>query len=130
MANLSEPASVDGTLCVDVRRSADGLILVVGGELDVANCDEVRRALDGLDREEARWIIIDLSPLAFTDSSGLALFVRAYKRSCASERWFAIACPGDGIRKLFRVTGLIDVLHVLDTLEDARAFVTSAQSAA
>jgi len=121
MEDAGDSGEADRRLRLEVQRRADGLLLHVAGELDVASCDALRSVVDDLSEEQVPRIVIDLSDLAFTDSTGLGVLVRAHKHARASGTTFAIACPRGQVRDLFKMTGLVDALHVLGTAEEAWA---------
>jgi anti-sigma B factor antagonist len=112
-------ASDTTALAVRVDRDGRGCVVGVSGELDVSNCVTLRTALDeeaaaGRDR-----LVIDLRDLAFCDSTGVGVLVRAHNAARETETEFAVICPDGPVRKVLRITGLVDVLHVVDTPDQA-----------
>lgn len=81
----------------------------------------MRSVFDGLSQERLHRIVVDLTDLLFTDSTGLGVLVRAHKQAEGAGTAFAIACPPGRIRDLFTLTHLGDVLHVVATVEEALA---------
>ena len=121
MARIHPLRGADGLLRLDVERYADGLVLGVDGEVDLQSCGVLRSAFDELDDEQLHRIVVDLSALSFTDSSGLAVLIRAYKHARDRGVLFTVVCPRGPIRDLFAITGLVDVLHLVDTVGQAWA---------
>lgn len=75
------------------------------GELDIASAPRLREATDSMLAQPVSRLVIDLSELAFIDSSGLRLLIDLHDRSGA-ERWsLALLNPSAAARSLFEVTG-------------------------
>lgn len=72
------------------------------GELDVASCDDLHRAL----ATSARSVIVDLSELTFCDSSGVAALVTAKRQAEATGRCFSLVKPSPTVRRVFELLGL------------------------
>ncbi|WP_459984228.1 STAS domain-containing protein [Nocardioides sp. AN3] len=108
-------------LRLDVRRYPDGLVLAITGELDIAEAGVMREVFEGLSQERLSHLIVDLTDLTFTDSTGLGVLIRAHKMVEPAGTKLTVVCPPGRIRRLFALTHLIKVLHVVDTLEEARA---------
>src|SRR3954466_6905564 len=80
-------------------------VVHVAGELDLATTPELEKILRGLERECAR-IVLDLSPLAFIDSTGLRLAVMEHHRATMDGFDFAIAGATGPVLEVLRLTGL------------------------
>lgn len=55
------------------------VVVTVGGDLDYPCADALRDALDEVLRSGANAITIDVGPLTFIDSTGLAVLVHAWR---------------------------------------------------
>src|SRR3954467_3626555 len=80
-------------------------VVHVAGELDLATAPELEKILRGLERECAR-IVLDLSHLAFIDSTGLRLAVMEHHRATMDGFDFAIAGATGPVLEVLRLTGL------------------------
>jgi anti-sigma B factor antagonist len=89
---------------------ADGAaIVVLRGELDISNVDQLRPELQSvIDSLPAR-LIIDCSELMFFDSSGIALLVEASKKIALVQ----VRNPPALIARVIEATGLSNVLRVI-----------------
>lgn len=84
-------------------------ILLLAGEIDIANADEVATAV----REElaAGPVLLDLSGLSFIDSSGLRMLVELVRD--AQESGWSLTIGGDlhpNVRRLLEITGMLEML--------------------
>lgn len=92
---------------IEQRRDPDGATrLIVRGELDLATAGRLQAALDEL-REQRSQVRLDLSSLAFMDSTGLGLIVGA-QRDAARDGWGFELDPrvSEPTRRLFTLAGL------------------------
>jgi len=109
-------------LFVDVIEPGDGEppILLVQGEIDLGNADELLEAALSTDHDQ---LVIDLTYVPFMDSIGLrSLVVRVQRLERQGVR-VAIASPCDQVGQLFRMTGVDRVLDIHATQEAGRRAV-------
>jgi anti-sigma B factor antagonist len=86
------------------------------GELDMVNAPTVAETLDTL-VAAGQPVVVDLTELAFIDSSGIHALVRPRGDGGAME----LVCPPGNIRRVLELTKLQNVLQVHDTLDEALA---------
>jgi len=85
-------------------------IVRLSGELDIASAPGLGEALLQLCVEDTHAITVDLSNLEFMDSTGLYAIISA-SGLCQKEGYeFSLIQGPAPIRRLFEVTGLIDLL--------------------
>lgn len=91
-----------------VREPADGgvMTLALGGDLDIAGVAELERSLAAVLGREPQPLWLDLSEVAFLDSSGVAVLVRLANHF-GSVRTGPAA---DSVRRVIQVLGLADRL--------------------
>ncbi len=81
----------------------DVCLVRVKGELDLADSDALTERLGGL---SDRTVVVDLSELAFIDSSGLRAFVAAKLKAADAGHELLLTRPQPNVERLFAVTGL------------------------
>jgi stage II sporulation protein AA (anti-sigma F factor antagonist) len=92
---------------VDVDRDGDLLRIVLAGELDLGNIDQVAPALRG---DGVRRRLLDLRELTFMDSSGLQLILAAHA-AARREGWALQIVPGPpAVQRVFEICGVCDEL--------------------
>lgn len=91
-----------------VRESDDGgaMILALGGDLDIAGVAELESPLAALLDRRPQPLQLDLSEVAFLDSSGVAVLVRLANHF-GSVRTRSATAP---VRRVIQVLGLADRL--------------------
>ena len=90
----------------------DGAVRVsLQGELDLASTRQVEERFAAIDAESPARVVVDLSGLAFIDSSGLRALLLA--DALASEHGYELVLlPGqEPVQRVFEMTGALDVLH-------------------
>lgn len=82
---------------------ADRATLKLVGELDIETVPILAESLAAIAPTAS--LVIDLSELAFMDSSGLSALLRAWKEADAAGRAFSLVGVTDPVRRLLKVTG-------------------------
>jgi anti-sigma B factor antagonist len=102
------------------RQSVDGVpVLSVKGEVDVYSAPAVSESLTQLLDEGSTTIIVDLTEVAFLDSTGLGALIAARTATDKAGGALPVVCTQDRILKLFNITGLDGVFAIYPTLEEA-----------
>ncbi len=95
--------------------------VAIAGRLTAAEAPTVRQhILDVLEQGDAK-LILDLSELAFCDSSGLSVLISALKAARARGGSVALAGLTPTIRALIELTRLQQVFDIFDNAEVAAA---------
>jgi anti-anti-sigma factor len=111
-------------LAVDERDVEGVRVLEVQGELDLATAPVLCRRLDAARAERVRRLVVDLTALAFCDSTGLRALMGAGAEVRVDGGRFAVACPSEGpVARLFEVTGVAEALRVFTDPREAIASV-------
>lgn len=98
--------------------AADWEGLTVAGEVDLATVAELERAVKAVLEDGTANLLIDLSHTTFMDSTGLRVLITADKAFKEADRKMAILVGPGPISRLIDVSGMNDLLHVVeDTAE-------------
>ena len=114
-------ASPQPPLDVVVSTEPFGTTVTIAGELDLATVPRLRTALASPEVLDAEAVLVDLTPVTFMDSSGLAVFITLDRDLRARGRRLAIACPEGPARLIFEVTGVGGQLQLYGSREAAEA---------
>jgi anti-sigma B factor antagonist len=99
----------------------DTVVITVRGDLDLDSATVLATTLDQvLDRPAPR-VVVDLSGIAFCDSTGLGSFVVGTHRARAAGGWLRLAAPSEWLLGLLATVGLTPRLAVYTTVADALA---------
>lgn len=99
----------------------EGAVAVVSvmGEVDVFSAPGLDSELDALIAAGSPRLVVDLSEVAFLDSTGLGVLVKALKHAREADGWLHLVVTSDRIRKIFDITGLDASIPIFDTAQDA-----------
>jgi anti-sigma B factor antagonist len=107
-------------LHIDLTTAKDGktLVFALSGSLDIATSPSVRAALsDASDGKHD--VVVDLTLLEFLDSTGLGAMIGAHRRATENGGSLRLVVKDGPILRLLNITGLIRVLAVYHTMDDA-----------
>lgn len=92
---------------VTCKEEGRSLTAQVAGELDHHGARQVMEELERtIDAAMPRELTLDLSGLTFTDSSGIAVLLRAYRRMCQTQGAMRVINTPAQADKVFRAAGL------------------------
>jgi anti-sigma B factor antagonist len=100
-----------------VARQDDAAVIVLGGELDLYNAEDIRSALADLIGDDPRCVVVDMADVEFIDSTALGVLIEA--RSRLGDNRLRLAAPQLGTRRTLEVSGLDRQLPVYDSVDAA-----------
>jgi anti-sigma B factor antagonist len=112
------------------RRETIGDAIRVDRRLDADTAKRFMRSMTKLVDSGLRECIIDMSQTEAVDSSGSGSLVAAARKMSDVGGAVAIVCTNATVRRLFEIAGITRLVPVFSRIEEARAVVASASSAA
>ena len=108
---------------MDIRKERDGdvLILSLGGEFDAVETEGFCSVLDDALEEGVRKVLLDLDGVQFMDSSAIKCILNADRDIAERSGRFSVARPKAMVAKVLDRLQIGRVIHLHDTLDDARA---------
>jgi anti-sigma B factor antagonist len=103
---------------VTIEKRDGAVHVVLTGELDISTAQRLEDDLHRVEAERPELIVLDLSGLAFLDSTGLRLMIMADARAREEGRKLAVVRPNEMIRRVLRLTRLDERLNIV---QDASA---------
>ncbi|MDQ3630028.1 MAG: STAS domain-containing protein [Actinomycetota bacterium] len=102
-------------LTVMTSEDAGALRVAAKGDLDLATVDRLGHALEDAERRASgSSVVLDLSGLAFMDSTGLQILLDADVRAATAGHALAVV-PGDGeARRVLEIAGALSLLSVTE----------------
>lgn len=88
-------------------------------KLDTVLAPSLKSELVTLNAEGVENLILDLSEVKYTDSSGLSAILVGNRVYGESNGFFVIARINDHVMKLIKISQLDSVLNITDSVEDA-----------
>ena len=117
-------------LSVTTREEGGRTIVEVGGEIDVYSAPTLRDRLNALVADGHHDLVVDMQGVEFLDSTGLGVLVGGLKRVRTHNGSLRLVCSQERVLKVFRITGLTKVFAIHDTVEQALANDTRAETTA
>jgi anti-sigma B factor antagonist len=108
-------------ISVSRTKAGDVPIVAVSGEVDVYSAPALKDNITELLQSGVTTLIVDLSGVAFLDSTGLGALVEARAATSDAGGSLPIVCSQERILKLFTITGLDGVFTIHPTIGDAVA---------
>ncbi|MGA8533945.1 MAG: STAS domain-containing protein [Candidatus Tumulicola sp.] len=107
-------------LSIDLKSENRGaaLLFKLRGSLDLATSPTVRAALADA-QETKKDVVVDLTQLEFLDSTGLGALIGAHRRAAEHDASLRLVVHEGPILRLLTITGLIRILSVYHSVEDA-----------
>lgn len=106
-------------LHVNVERGHRATVVSVSGELDLASSPLLEGELSRVTATEPRLLVLDLRELAFMDSTGLSLLIRAHHDADHAGRRLVLVRGGPQVQRLLSLTGLAERLPIVDSVEES-----------
>ena len=112
-SDSSQPSGVSpGDLRVVVSSVDSRHEVRLQGELDLGTASQLRDELARLTADGARLVTVDMSDLAFIDSTGLSVLITGLKRLRQQGGDMALRSPTASTRKVLEITGLTEVFAI------------------
>ncbi len=108
-------------LDVSTREEAGRVVVVAIGEVDVYTAPRLDAELSRLTADGRTDLVVDLARVDFLDSTGLSVLVKALKRVREADGRLDLVVTSDRVAKVFRITGLDQLIPLHPTLADALA---------
>lgn len=105
----------------ETRAVGNVLVVRLSGELDLGTAPEFRAKVEEeLDaRPDITSMLLVLRDVTFIDSSGLGVILGRYKRLRAHGGRLIAVSPSPQVRKVFELSGLISIIPVCETEDEA-----------
>jgi anti-anti-sigma factor len=108
-------------LTLQVVDVGDHLIVRLVGELDLTSAPALDECLQQLTDSGSVRLLLDVSGLAFCDSSGISRFISAAQRCDNSGGWLRLAAPQPQLLRVLAIAGLLAALATYLDLAAAQA---------
>lgn len=96
---------------VDLHREPHRVVIVIGGELDIATTPRLQAKIDEAELSGASEIVVDLGAVSFIDSSGVNVLVQLHRRARAGAQQLLILPGPLQVQRVFTLTGLTATLR-------------------
>jgi anti-sigma B factor antagonist len=101
---------------LDTETQGSNALVRIRGDFDLQVGERVADALTEIESSGPELLVVDLSRLSFMDSTGMGVVAAAHLRALDAGRRFVIVSPPAGVRQAFEISGLNEVVTVVDDL--------------
>jgi anti-sigma B factor antagonist len=103
-------------------------VISVEGELHVSTAPEFSRALNASIADGRTAVVLDLTGVAFIDSTGLSVLLNALRRVTRRGGRLSIACANPTVLRLFEITRLDSTFDIEPDVDAAIARVRAPEA--
>ncbi len=100
------------SLSIQSAGDAQSAKVLVNGEVDVSNADELRSALDAALADAAGELTVDLSEVPYLDSTGIGVLVGAAHRASDAGKKLVVANPQKNVARVLGLLGVAGDLNI------------------
>lgn len=100
-------------LSITSERREETYAVAPTGELDIATVGQLERALGAAGESDAEQILLDLSGLAFIDSTGLRLLLEVNERFGGDAGRLRVIAGSPAVERLLDIVGLRERLPLI-----------------
>jgi anti-anti-sigma factor len=104
---------------VTIRLERTAIVMVLGGELDLASFPQLEHAIDRALESDPELMVLDLEGLEFMDIAGLRSVIRSEQQLRGLGKRLVLAAPSAGVSRLLALTHQEDALPVAPSTAEA-----------
>src|SRR4051812_11103474 len=98
---------------IDISRRAERTFVVrLNGDLDLGSASGLALRLEGLPGNGPRQVVVDLSGVAFIDSSGINVLVSLARALAPAGGRLTLAAPSPHVRRVLEIAHVPDIVAV------------------
>ncbi|KEF38828.1 anti-anti-sigma factor [Schinkia azotoformans MEV2011] len=99
-------------LKIDIEESLNSRVVKLAGEVDVYTAPMLRDAIIPLTVKKDSNLIVDMTEVGYMDSTGLGVFIGAFKSSHQHMNSLKLIGVTEKIERLFQITGLSEIIDI------------------
>ena len=103
------------------EQHGNAAVVRIEGDIDMSGSPRLRETLREVIAMAPRRVVVDLSEVAYMDSSGLATMVEAMKNAGTRSIRFALLGMTPRVRAIFEIARLDQYFPIVGTMDEAMA---------
>lgn len=116
-------------IAVNFSREGEAVIAQVSGELDFGTVRHFNEKMDTLIKAGVRNFVIDVSPISYMDSSGIASLIKEHRNCTEIEGRLVVVWPRDKtIRTAIERTRIATKMNFRESIEEAMSFLREVEA--
>jgi anti-sigma B factor antagonist len=106
-------------MVVKEKKVGEAVVLMVDGEINFNTSPDFRKAFLKVIEAKSQKVVVNLSSVAYVDSSGLATLVEAHQKVKSAGGKLKLTNLSAKVKSLFEITKLEKLFDIQPTEEDA-----------
>jgi anti-sigma B factor antagonist len=103
---------------IEFRDIGEHKVIQVGGEVDLYNVSELKRALFSITDGRHHSVIVDMKNINYMDSSGIGALVAGQKKMRAHNGKFALMSPTEDVLNILKLATLDKFFRIYETEDE------------
>lgn len=104
---------------ITTEKRGDAVVVRPVGDVDLGRSPTLRRELQAVQESRPARMIVDLSQVAYMDSSGVATLVEALQMARRASTRLVVCCLNDRVRSIFEIARLDTVFSIVPDVDAA-----------
>jgi anti-sigma B factor antagonist len=94
-------------------------VIKISGDIDAYHSATFKqKVMEHIENTEKKYLVLDMSDVAYIDSAGLGSIVSLIKESKKAEKEIVLVSLKKQIKKIFEMTKLDKIIRIEDTIEE------------
>jgi anti-sigma B factor antagonist len=105
---------------LSTRIDQEACVILLDGELDASSSILIDKALEAVMHREQKFILVNFARLTYISAAGIGAFIYHIKQMADENKIFVFYNMNISVRNIFLVTGLDEVISIVDNEEEAQ----------
>jgi anti-sigma B factor antagonist len=111
---------------IDTQHDGDIMTIKVMGDVDASSSIELDNAIKSAVGEGLKKILVNGQELHYISSAGLGVFMSYLQDFKSKDIRMALFGLNDKVENVFKILGLDQLIHLVDTEEEAKTYMNEA----
>jgi anti-sigma B factor antagonist len=116
---MSDSDSASASLVKRIEKQADGVVVVLGGDIDLHHSPALHAALADVAGERPKRLVLDLREVPYMDSSGVGTLVEVFRRVRDYKGKLVLFGMNPRVRSVFEITKLDKFFTICEDQDQA-----------
>jgi anti-sigma B factor antagonist len=108
---------------ISANKEGKAYVITIDGEIDASSSIELDTAISDAIKKGERRILVDCDKLSYISSAGLGVFMSYLEDFEEQGIKIALYQMNDKVKSVFEILGLVDLIDIVPTKEEAEKIV-------
>lgn len=105
---------------ISTRLDSDSCVISLEGELDASSSILIDKMLEDVLLRDQKFILVNFALLRYISAAGIGAFIYHIRKLKERDKVIVLYRMTPGIRNIFEITGLEEVIPIVDNEEEAQ----------